>query len=112
MRSATAAVDEQLCAGHRLQFLDAHARQFFAQHEAPVLDVDDGEARIDARDAADAGQRQGALLHQLRLAVLGDVVGDDGDRLAPCTRSMAPPTAGTPLGPVRQLARSPFSATS
>ncbi len=56
-------------------------RQLLAQHEALVLDVDDGEAGVDAGDAADAGQRQRAALHQLGLAVLGDVVGDDGDAL-------------------------------
>ena len=50
------------------------------------------------------GQRQRAPLHQLGRAVFGNVLGDH--RHLPCTRSNAPPTAGTPLGlrPIRQIA--------
>jgi hypothetical protein len=36
-------------------------------------------AGIDAGDAADAGEREGAFFDELRLAVLGDMFGDDDD---------------------------------
>lgn len=60
-------------AGHGLQFLKCHRRQFFAQHETAVHHVDHRMAGIDAGDAADAGQRERAFLNQLRFAVLGNM---------------------------------------
>ncbi len=85
---------------------------FSRSTKRPLLDVDDGEARIDAGDAADAGQRQRAALHQLGLAVLGDMVGDDRDALGAMHEIHGAADRRHAFRPGRQLARSPFSATS
>ena len=72
-------------------------------------DVDHREVGVDAVDAADAGQRIGAALDDLALALLGQVLHHHEDVcFAPIARSIAPPTAGIASGaPVCQLARSP-----
>jgi hypothetical protein len=53
----------------------------FAQDQAVVGDVDDGEVGDDPLDDALAGQGQRALLHDLVGAVLGDVLHEDDDLL-------------------------------
>ncbi len=74
-----------------------------------VLDIDDGEAGIDPRHASHAGQRQVAALHQLRPAVLGDMIGDHRHALRAMHEVHRPAhgrhafRAGRPVGEIARL---------
>jgi hypothetical protein len=85
---------------------------FFPQYEPSCQDVDDRKAGIDPRNASSAGQWQGAAFQQLWPAIFWDLVRHDGHALCALHKMIAPPTAGTPFGPVDQYARLRVAATS
>ncbi len=49
--------DDQLACGQALDFLDAHAWRALQQVEGTILDLEEGEVRQHATDAAGTGQR-------------------------------------------------------
>src|SRR3546814_16536640 len=66
-----------------LQRLTAEAVDHLAHQEALRRHVHDGETGIDAADYPLCRQRMGAVPHEPRAAVAGDVLHDDPDRLGP-----------------------------
>ncbi len=105
------AINMKLRASHGLKLIKRHGGQFFAQHETPLGDVDHRMTGIDASDTCDASQWKSTFFDEFRLTLFVICSVITTTCFAPCTRSIAPPTAGTPLAPTRQLARSPFWAT-
>ena len=71
--------DVELCISLLLDLVDGNARGQFSQSQLALdaVDLEDTEISNDGADAASAGQRQSAVLHDLAHAVLVGVVGGD-----------------------------------
>ena len=100
----------QLGAGGRADVVDADAGRGLAQDEAVVGDVEDGEVGDDPVDAR-RGRCSGSVHSSTILCVpsLATCSIITMTRLAPCTRSIAPPMPLTILPGIIQLARSPVA---
>jgi len=97
----------QFRAGHRLKFIKRHGSEFLTQNKATFIDVDDCVARIDAGDATNAGQRERTLFHELRLALFGDMLGNDNHLLGTMNQIHRPTNRRHALGtnaPIGEIA--------
>src|SRR3546814_4951104 len=77
LQSAAVRGEQEWCIAHLLQRLTAEAVDHLAHQEALRRHVHDGETGIDAADYPLCRQRIGAVPHEPRAAVAGDVLHDD-----------------------------------